>query len=57
MIEAQKCLTRDRIVFDESGKADETQVNENRCVQTGREGSGKNVMKYAKEISEWVRGW
>jgi hypothetical protein len=50
-------LTRDRIVFDESGKADETNVTENWCVETGRKDSGKNVMKCAKEISEWGRGW
>ena len=48
MIEAQKCLTRDRIVFDESGKADQTHMNENRCVERGRKDSGKNVMKYAR---------
>ena len=57
MIEAQKCLTRDRIVFDESGKAGQTHMNENRCVERGRKDSGKNVMKYAREISEWGRGW
>ena len=46
-------MTRDWIVFDESEKADETHTNENRCVERGRKGSGKDVM----EISEWGRGW
>jgi hypothetical protein len=57
MIEAKKCLRHDRFVFDESGKADETHMNGNRCVEIGRKDSGKNVMKYAKGISEWGRGW